>query len=283
MAERFRYSDGKTGVLLSMSPQLEAKLRKKSTGAPSPFHRKGRAPYREKPENTPRACEAPAHAEGCNGRGNTKDHFTPKVILRELRKLDPNRKYFTQIQRLSHACHDAKDKSTQHRASQVRDQLRGASLILGDHLTEMPRLEHHNLSSLQGQNLESLEGAAIHTGGYATLQRWHFVTSTERNNVYVENVYSFTSPDGSNTLSLFVDMPYETAKENPVKFGQTHWYNTNATVRRIGDEFGLFAHTLTQRDDDEARASIVHIGRPEGESTIFVNPVITVFEEPFAA
>lgn len=80
-----------------------------------------------------RPCEAPIHSPHCNGRGETEDHFTPKCIARKLGWSKKQINAPENIQFLSHACHDRKDRSTPRRLQQVIDQLHGKVFKLGDH------------------------------------------------------------------------------------------------------------------------------------------------------
>lgn len=78
-------------------------------------------------------CEAPEHSADCNGFGNTKDHFTPRVIIKLLGWTRAQKKDPMNFQYLSAACHRDKDASTPLRASLLRAQLHGQFLALGDH------------------------------------------------------------------------------------------------------------------------------------------------------
>lgn len=82
-----------------------------------------------------RQCEAPEHVEGCNGRGSTRDHFTPRCIAKLLRWRDSQTNAPENIQYLSEACHTEKDRSTPRRLQQVRAQLSGRRIELGEHET----------------------------------------------------------------------------------------------------------------------------------------------------
>lgn len=80
-----------------------------------------------------RSCEAPNHAPDCDGRGSTRDHFTPRCIA-ELLRWSPKEVHGREnIQYLSHACHREKDRSTPRRLEQVKKQLRGRRINLGEH------------------------------------------------------------------------------------------------------------------------------------------------------
>lgn len=78
-------------------------------------------------------CEAPEHCEGCDGVGDTKDHFTPKCIAQLWGWKPSEISAEENIQYLSRACHDEKDRSTPARLALARLQLRGAYIGLGDH------------------------------------------------------------------------------------------------------------------------------------------------------
>lgn len=82
-----------------------------------------------------RPCEAPEHADGCNGRGDTKDHFTPKCIAKLLGWKNNRINAPENIQYLSRACHEQKDRSTPRRLKQVREQINGRMIKLGEHET----------------------------------------------------------------------------------------------------------------------------------------------------
>ncbi len=81
-----------------------------------------------------RSCEAPEHTEGCNGYGNTKDHFTPKGVAKLLgwshKRLDNP----MNIQWLSTACHRAKDSTTDKRVEILLDQLNGIERTLEEYM-----------------------------------------------------------------------------------------------------------------------------------------------------
>jgi hypothetical protein len=83
-----------------------------------------------------RPCEAPFHVEGCDGRGSTRDHFTPRSIAKLLRWGTKRVNSPENIQWLSEACHAEKDRSTPRRLQQVRQQLNGRRLDFGDHNDE---------------------------------------------------------------------------------------------------------------------------------------------------
>jgi hypothetical protein len=80
-----------------------------------------------------RPCEAPTHAEGCDGVGSTRDHFTPKGIAKLLRWGNKRVNAPENIQYLSEACHTEKDRSTPRRIEQVKQQLNGRRINLGEH------------------------------------------------------------------------------------------------------------------------------------------------------
>jgi hypothetical protein len=80
-----------------------------------------------------RLCEAPEHVDGCDGRGTTRDHFTPRSIARLLRWPNKRVNSTENIQWLSEACHTEKDRSTPRRLKQVRQQLGGRRIEFGEH------------------------------------------------------------------------------------------------------------------------------------------------------
>lgn len=72
-----------------------------------------------------RRCEAPDHSPDCNGFGDTRDHFTPRCIARELGWSQQQVNDPMNIQYLSPACHKEKDKTTPERLDQLRRQREG--------------------------------------------------------------------------------------------------------------------------------------------------------------
>lgn len=71
-------------------------------------------------------CEAPFHVKGCNGLGETRDHFTPKCIARKI--LHWKRKQIDapeNTQYLSKACHIWKDRTTCERFRLAKKVLTG--------------------------------------------------------------------------------------------------------------------------------------------------------------
>lgn len=80
-----------------------------------------------------RKCEAPIHSEDCSGYGTEKDHFTPQQIAKLLNWTKEQANSEENIQYLSPACHDEKDRSTPARLELARRQLRGEYIKLGDH------------------------------------------------------------------------------------------------------------------------------------------------------
>lgn len=79
-------------------------------------------------------CEAPSHVAGCNGKGTTVDHFTPKCVARELGWTKDMVESWENKQYLSEACHKAKDKDTPARAALVRYQEKqGHEVKFGEH------------------------------------------------------------------------------------------------------------------------------------------------------
>ena len=79
-------------------------------------------------------CEAPFHVKNCNGKGSTKDHFTPKVIAKLLDWTPEQIGARENIQMLSPQCHHAKDLSTPTRYYLLRRQLRkGTTVLFGEH------------------------------------------------------------------------------------------------------------------------------------------------------
>lgn len=79
-------------------------------------------------------CEAPEHAEECNGRGETTDHFTPKCIARIMGWTRSRVNMPDNLQYLSRACHNQKDRDTAKRRELLLYQLEGGTLKFGDHL-----------------------------------------------------------------------------------------------------------------------------------------------------
>ncbi len=264
MGEKYRYADGLTGALLPIIKRSERAvlLRRKN----QTFYRKQRPQYQARPLHP---CEAPFHAASCNRIGSTKDHFTPKSILKELKKKYPDKKFSTSIQRLSPACHHMKDESTEHRLWQVRTQLLGASIQFGEHLTEIPHLPHFDLPDLTPEKIKqrNLTGKAIHTYGYAKFQGWSYLTSKGR--VFAEYVYALTSSEGTFSMPLIQHVPFAVAKKNPPSTDGVHLFMTNATIDPYGDGYALFAHTISTKKSEQTYPKIVHVGAPSGEQMIF--------------
>jgi|GEM_PF-5965394 len=259
-AKEYWFSDSKVGEIVAMK-------RRHLKQPPKTFHRNPRPVYHET-----HRCEAPKHVNGCNRLGNTMDHFTPQSILKDLRKHYPNKEFYTEMQRLSRACHDAKDKYTQFRAWQVHDQLLGAHLGYGDHMSEWPKPPHIPLGQLTPQRIkeEGLMGQAIHTAGVAEFKSWNYITSLKRKNVMVSHTYSFTSDDGKVSMPLIFDMPFHVAQERPIpNLDEPHWFSVNVTVGTFGDKPALFAHTIAVKEGMDKEPKVIHIGRPVGEQTIF--------------
>lgn len=80
-------------------------------------------------------CEAPEHVWGCNGLGETKDHFTPRCIARVWKWKPKQINAPENIQRLSKACHASKDASTPIRLHQLKEQRKGKMIKFGEHAT----------------------------------------------------------------------------------------------------------------------------------------------------
>jgi len=81
-----------------------------------------------------RRCEAEIHAPDCDGRGTTRDHFTPRCIAKLLGWSSEQIGSPENIQYLSQACHVLKDRSTPLRFQLLRSQLsKGHWVGLGDH------------------------------------------------------------------------------------------------------------------------------------------------------
>jgi hypothetical protein len=82
-----------------------------------------------------RPCEALEHVRGCNGKGTTKDHFTPQCIGEVLGWSKAQINSPENIQYLSPACHEAKDRTTPQRLQEVIFQeCRGGTIKFGEHL-----------------------------------------------------------------------------------------------------------------------------------------------------
>lgn len=80
-------------------------------------------------------CQAPYHAEGCNGIGETVDHLTPRCIAKHI--LGWTRKQIDDpmnLQYLSKACHKEKDSTTVQRFQLALRQKRGEMITLEEYL-----------------------------------------------------------------------------------------------------------------------------------------------------
>ena len=78
-------------------------------------------------------CEAPIHADSCNGVGNTVDHFTPRAVGK---KLGIGRKRLNEpdnLQYLSTPCHRIKDKDTPLRLVVLRLEQHGTIFTFEEH------------------------------------------------------------------------------------------------------------------------------------------------------
>lgn len=86
------------------------------------------------PKETSIPCEAPTHVVNCSGRGETKDHFTPRSIAKVLGWTQKQLGDPMNIQHLSTACHQEKDSSTPMRLQLLKMQREGLiELKFGDH------------------------------------------------------------------------------------------------------------------------------------------------------
>jgi hypothetical protein len=93
-------------------------------------------------------CEAPQHTRKCDGIGSTRDHFTPKSLLKVLNFRSP--KYWNReenIQYLSPSCHSEKDAITPNEI--YWNKFHGGGKTLWQHHNELiafkkglPVLEH---------------------------------------------------------------------------------------------------------------------------------------------
>ena len=79
-------------------------------------------------------CEAPNHTRGCNGLGETKDHFTPKCIAKMWKWSRKQINAPENIQYLSKSCHKKKDRPTAHMKYQLKEQIKGKIINFGDHI-----------------------------------------------------------------------------------------------------------------------------------------------------
>jgi len=82
-------------------------------------------------------CEAPFHVQGCDGKGVTRDHFTPRSIAKELNWTDKEIGSPMNIQHLSVPCHKAKDGTTPSRLYLLRGQLQGRNVGFEQHQMEI--------------------------------------------------------------------------------------------------------------------------------------------------
>lgn len=79
-------------------------------------------------------CEASDHAPGCNGFGNTEDHFTPKCIGKAWHRQPKTINCAENYQYLSRPCHDVKDLDTPLRAAVLKKQLKGKVISFEQHI-----------------------------------------------------------------------------------------------------------------------------------------------------
>ena len=77
-------------------------------------------------------CEAPIHAEGCDGIGSTKDHFTARSIAKLLGWTPKQINDRDNLQWLSPACHVEKDRTTPARKALLEAQLSGAEITFDE-------------------------------------------------------------------------------------------------------------------------------------------------------
>lgn len=91
-------------------------------------------------------CEASTHTEGCNGKGTTKDHFTPRSIANLWGWKQTEIESPANIQYLSRQCHEAKDKTTARRKMLLELQLKGLFVGFGKHNDFIEPIKKNNES-----------------------------------------------------------------------------------------------------------------------------------------
>jgi hypothetical protein len=113
-------------------------------------------------------CEAPIHSIKCDGRGDTEDHFTPKCIAKLWKWKQKEINSPENIQYLSRACHDEKDKTTEARLTLLRQQLKGVYISLEYYKTvddpnfdlkrEKPKLSKKEIRRRKRRNIRQQSG-----------------------------------------------------------------------------------------------------------------------------
>ena len=79
-------------------------------------------------------CEAEVHDERCNGWADSRDHFSPRALIRGL-KLDKNLlKSEENLVWMNKYCHRLKDLHTPDVVFQAKRQLHGEFIGLGEHI-----------------------------------------------------------------------------------------------------------------------------------------------------